>query len=405
MAEPKTEPESDLTAEALAAALALFLQNKLQELYDNIAARQLRMMEAELEVVHVEIEELPDEPWSNTRRAAVIAIIALAMRRISSASLAQMKRDLSVISLESRNAMVSYLDELDTKILGDTTKLKSDTMEWWEKAEADIRKKRMRQYTASWRRYAAVVTQQIVDALEKAVQIGKPWSVANTAVWSTIRHVVKKTQWMVDGILKTEASAAWNGTALAVMIAENSSTDPMMKKLVTTFDRRTGRDSVALHGQTRPVNEPFYDRVNGITYMAPPNRPRDREMIVPWRASYEAVFDDYTRDSALGYDPEIHGKRKRLSGAPKGAPKPAPKITAKDAQRAGRAKRAARLRVMRAERRRAVEELRRTRTTIEAMRQNSSTDPTTLIELTALRAQLRHKVEEQSSRIESIQAR
>ena len=403
MADPKPEPESDLTAEALAAALILWLQSELQALYDQIAARQMRMLQAELEVVQAELDKMPDEPWSNTRRAAVIAIIALAMRRIAKTSLAQMKRDLSVISLESRNAMVRYLDELDTKVLGAATRLEFDTIAWWERADADIRRTRTRRYTASWRRYAAVVTTQIVDALSKAIQIGKPWDEARGDVWSTTRHVVGSTQWIVDGIHKTEASAAWNGIALAAMIAEDSSSDPMLKKLVSTFDRRTGRDSVVVHGQTRPVDKPFYDPVNRITYMAPPNRPRDREMVVPWRASYEAAFDDYTLQTAIGYDPAIHGPRKRLEGAPKAAKGFGQR--AQRPRRTSRAKRAAGLLTLRAERRRVVEELRRTRTKLDAMRRNSSADPNTLLELTTLRAQLRSKVEEQSSRIASAQAR
>lgn len=399
MAKPEPEPESDLTAEALA-ALVLWLQNELQAVYDKIAARQMRMMQAELEVIHAEIDELPDEPWSNTRRAAVIAIIALAMRRVSKTALAQMKLDLSLISLESRNAMTRYLSELDRKVLGAVTKLEFDTVAWWEKADADIRRTRIRQYTASWRRYGTIVTTQIIDALSREIQIGKAWAQASDDVWATIRHVVENNQWMVDGILKTEASAAWNATALAAMIAEDSTSDPMMKKLVSTFDRRTGRDSVVVHGQARPVKKPFYDRVNRITYMAPPNRPRDREMIVPWRASYAAVFDDFTRASAIGYDPDIHGPSKRLEGAPK-----ASQGAGKKPPRPRRAKRAARLLTLRAERRRVVEELRRTRTKIEAMRRSSSADPTALFELTTLRSQLRNKVEEQSSRIDSVQAR
>lgn len=123
----------------------------------------------------------------------------------------------------------------------------------------------------------------------------------------------------INGALTGNSSAAWNGTQLAALQSEDDPDDDdgdrMLKKLVAHFDNVTGRDSVLLHGQTRPVDKPFFDSFHGVTYMAPPNRPNDREVIVGWRKSYGDVFDDYDRETATGYDPEVHGKRKALKGA------------------------------------------------------------------------------------------
>ena len=68
----------------------------------------------------------------------------------------------------------------------------------------------------------------------------------------------------------------------------------MMKRLVTTFDQRTGEDSKQLNGQTVPVNADFVWMkktklgIERVTYAAPPNRSNDRETVVPWRADYTA---------------------------------------------------------------------------------------------------------------------
>jgi hypothetical protein len=64
------------------------------------------------------------------------------------------------------------------------------------------------------------------------------------------------------------------------------------KRLVATFDQRTGEDSKKLNGQTVPWSEPFVWMEKTklgekrIEYMMPPNRPQDREVVVPWRPEY-----------------------------------------------------------------------------------------------------------------------
>jgi hypothetical protein len=58
----------------------------------------------------------------------------------------------------------------------------------------------------------------------------------------------------------------------------------MLKRLVSTFDSKTGRDSIRVHGQVRPVRDPFFD--GNRYYQAPPNRPNDREVLVPHRAEW-----------------------------------------------------------------------------------------------------------------------
>ena len=89
----------------------------------------------------------------------------------------------------------------------------------------------------------------------------------------------------------SHASAVYNLAQLETLIAQDVPGDRMLKRLVATFDRVTGRDSVMLHGQRRPVREPFYDGQRGRYFMAPPNRPNDREIVVGererWRLAPE----------------------------------------------------------------------------------------------------------------------
>lgn len=394
--------------EDVVTTMILLMDRQLQKLYGKISARQLRLMRAQLEIFQAEILAMPTGAWSEARRQAVIVMIARGMAKLTNTSLAQMVRDLGLVSLESRNAMLTYLTTLDRTFTGVTTPLNFASLAWWEEANANVGRTRIRQYTRSWQRYGSTVTLAIEDALARKILIGQSWDRARDEVWAVTRHVVGDKQWMVDRILKTEMSAAWNGTALAAMIAEDDDPDdPMMKKLVSTFDDVTGHDSVQLHGQTRLVEKPFYDRVNQITYMAPPNRPHDREIVVPWRKSYGDEFSDYTRETADGYDPKVHGRRKRLEGERKTS-----KIIGmrtrrpirNDPTRPSTTDRMAQLQALRAQRRVAVAELRQTRETVDKMQRRPNPDANELRQLVNRRNLLRRKVEEHSTWIASIQA-
>ena len=64
---------------------------------------------------------------------------------------------------------------------------------------------------------------------------------------------------------------------------------------MATIDDRTGDDSKQLDGQTVPVDRPFVWHVKDskgaptgkvVYYMQPPNRPNDREVVVPWRPGW-----------------------------------------------------------------------------------------------------------------------
>ena len=112
------------------------------------------------------------------------------------------------------------------------------------------------------------------------VLLGRPHHVALDVVAATLRRGAAAKAWELKRLADTEASAVYNLAQLETLIAQDVPGDRMLKRLVARFDARTGRDSVMLHGQRRPVREPFYDAQHGRFYMAPPNRPNDREVIV-----------------------------------------------------------------------------------------------------------------------------
>lgn len=84
-------------------------------------------------------------------------------------------------------------------------------------------------------------------------------------------------------IVRTETAHAYQQTKLDTYqeVAATHMPD-MQKKILAVLDNRTAPDSIAVHGQIRPIDGYFIDGA-GRQYQRPPARPNDRETIIPWR--------------------------------------------------------------------------------------------------------------------------
>lgn len=92
----------------------------------------------------------------------------------------------------------------------------------------------------------------------------------------------------------------------------------MIRILCATFDDRTAADSYAVHGQIRRMNESFHSWFGA--YMTPPNRPNDREIIVPH-------FMEWPIPDELKWKTDGEVLARWLYEGRKGAVPPRPKMT------------------------------------------------------------------------------
>lgn len=127
---------------------------------------------------------------------------------------------------------------------------------------------------------------QVIEHFETELQ----QRVLTKAPWADVReNLVKKSPFLqgapahwAERIIRTESMAASNRASLETIQAADTAMGDVVKILSATFDGRTGSDSYDLHGQIRRPSEPFNDWF-GRSYMHPPNRPNDREVVVPHR--------------------------------------------------------------------------------------------------------------------------
>lgn len=97
-----------------------------------------------------------------------------------------------------------------------------------------------------------------------------------------VRH-----KYWAERIVRTEVLKAYNGARQAALEDTHDHQFPGMKrKILAVLDKRTAKDSIAVHGQIRGIKEHFVDGA-GRSYLYPPARPNDRETVIPWRTEWE----------------------------------------------------------------------------------------------------------------------
>jgi hypothetical protein len=150
-----------------------------------------------------------------------------------------------------------------------------------------------------------VWTLNAVDQMEKSLSIstmvGKSMDDAVDALMGD--DGFEGMRWQAERIVRTELAYAHGSAKQRAMEKTAKDTGKkLFKKLIETFDDRTGDDSFLVHGQVVPVDKPFrwkrkLSKANGggwvaIDYMHPPNRPNDRAVVIPWDPEWSPMPEE-----------------------------------------------------------------------------------------------------------------
>lgn len=95
-----------------------------------------------------------------------------------------------------------------------------------------------------------------------------------------------RNKYWAERLVRTEMLKAYNGARQAALESAHGDHPGMKRKILATLDKRTGHDSIAVHGQVRGIKENFVDGA-GRSYLYPPARPNDRETVIPWKDEWD----------------------------------------------------------------------------------------------------------------------
>jgi hypothetical protein len=129
-------------------------------------------------------------------------------------------------------------------------------------------------------RYGTGVIEHFERTLQTSIVTGTPWNDVRQQLVDGSPFLQSAPQHWAERIIRTEYMSAHNQAGnLALNQIDAQTGGQLIRILCATFDDRTASDSYAVHGQIRRMTEPFVSWFG--SYMTPPNRPNDREIIVP----------------------------------------------------------------------------------------------------------------------------
>ncbi len=146
----------------------------------------------------------------------------------------------------------------------------------------------LNQYMSSIESYNESLRNKIQRELTQGLIAKTPYS---TLVGNISNHMVDD-EWKIHRIARTELHNIYNISKMdgLTKIKENYLPN-LQKTLIHPMDARTGQDSIELAEQNPivDIDKPFIQKYNSKVYrfMAPPNRPNDRAILVPYRAVWE----------------------------------------------------------------------------------------------------------------------
>lgn len=170
-------------------------------------------------------------------------------------------------------------------------------------------------------RYGNAVIANIEDELRLRLVTQKPWAEVREAIIGRSGFLQQAPLHWAERIVRTETMAMHGRAALETIAEAQAELPDMVKILSATFDTRTAADSYANHGQIRRPKEAFDTWFGSM--MAPPNRPNDREVVVPHRIAWPIP-------KALEWKSDGDVRARWASEGRKGAPPPRPRMTTVD---------------------------------------------------------------------------
>lgn len=176
-------------------------------------------------------------------------------------------------------------------------------------------------------RYGDQVVQKFEENLQQRFIARQPWEQTRNALIADSPFLQQAPAHWAERIVRTEVMGAHNRASWETIRFADEELGGVVKILSATFDNRTGADSFAVHGQIRRPDQAF-ESWFGL-YQHPPNRPNDREVVVPHRLAWPIPGN-----LAWKSDSEVAGRW--AEEGRKGSPPRRPKMTTVPLDRFGR---------------------------------------------------------------------
>lgn len=225
-----------------------------------------------------------DETYSAQRIRSALVQIEMALDKISSDLGDELTNASGNVGELGVQDLIEQLESWNKHYTGAVVPINLDAVRIATNTNSFLFNKRK----ASLDAYTAFQRQGFAQTLSDAFISQKPYSEIVTDVG---RYFLAE-EWRLERIVRTELHNIYSQSKIVGMVELTETTMPDLKKtLFHPMDKRTGKDSIRL-AQNNPiigVDEYFVEYSTGKKkeYLAPPNRPNDRAIVIPFRESWK----------------------------------------------------------------------------------------------------------------------
>jgi hypothetical protein len=266
--------------------VAELAQNHAEEilgLEDSESKRVIKAYRRVRQDLRDRLDTLPAGSFSAQRTRAALVQIDGALVAMKEGVLTEMDSSAQDSAEMGLGHLTRELKKWDKKFLGAITPINLNVV----KVATDTKKYLFNQYDSSLDAYNSQLRGEFARQLMDAAIAGDPMS----AVIQRISQIFLGEEWKIERLVRTELHNIYSMGKLNGMVDLADGELPDLKKtLYHPMDKRTGKDTIRLsrNNPIVPVDEPFKENSTGKwkTYMAPPNRPNDRAILIPYRDSW-----------------------------------------------------------------------------------------------------------------------
>lgn len=229
------------------------------------------------------LDSIPNGTYTAQKMRATLVQLELAIQAMGKGLKTDMKDGARESAEKGTEDLIKELKKWNKKFTGAIQPINLKAVE----IAADTSNFLFNRYDASMDAYNEMLRSRMAQSLTESVIAQDNLS----DVTSRLGKIFHAEEWKLLQIARTELHGVYNLgklNGMASLWKKGDGTIPDLKKtLFHPMDKRTGDDSKRLNANNPIVNvdEPFIESSLGYKkeYMAPPNRPNDRAILIPYR--------------------------------------------------------------------------------------------------------------------------
>lgn len=264
--------------------LALKHIEEVRNLEDKEAKKIIKAYKAIRQDLNDRLQTLPRGTFTAQRIRGVLVQIDAALVEMTKVLSQEMKSSSMTMGLYSSDNLIKEIEKWDDEFLGAIQPVNFDAF----RAANDTSNFLFERHQSSLESYSKSLRSHFAIELTEAALIGK----STSEVVHDLGAKFRGEQWRLETIARTELHNVYNIAKLDNMreLKQDSIPD-LMKSLFHPMDLRTGEDSKKLNRENPriPIDEPFRFTYKGQerVFMAPPDRPNDRAILIPYKKSWK----------------------------------------------------------------------------------------------------------------------